>query len=170
MTELKAPDYWSSLLLQIRTVKNWSQNELAEAIGVSRHTIIRWEQESKYPSPENQRVIGELASGLYVDSLFGIFQVVENSPFPMILTDRNDVVLASSKSSGFKSGQTVIEQTPLDEQENYRQFIKMVADTGFWGRSSNTLEYEFETDGRQRRAVVQSVGSRGHIFALVQKR
>jgi len=170
MTELKAPDYWSSLLLQIRAAKNWSQNELAEAIGVSRYTIIRWEQESKYPSPENQIIIGELASKLHVDSLFGIFQVVENSPFPMILTDRNDVILASSKSSGFKSGQTVIDQTPLDEQENYRQFSQMVADTRFWERSGNTLDYEFEIDGQQRRAVIQSVGSRGHIFALVQKR
>ncbi len=88
----------------------------------------------------------------------------------MILTDRNDVVLVSSKSSGFESGKTVIEQTPFDEQANYRLFSQMVADTGFWDRSGNTLDYEFEIDGQLRRSVIQSVGSRGHIFALVQKR
>jgi hypothetical protein len=135
----------------------------------SRETIIRWELETKYPSLENQKRIGELASSLNVASVYGIVEVVNISPFPMILTDRNDYVLAASKVSGFEAGKTVTEQTPTEEQDNYRNFSKLVADTKFWEKSGNTFEYEFAIGSQIRRAVVQSVGSRGHIFALVQK-
>jgi transcriptional regulator with XRE-family HTH domain len=169
MADPKAPDYWSSILIQIREAKNWTQNQLAEELGISRDTISRWEQESKYPSLENQKRIGELASSLNVASVYGISQVVDISPFPMILTDRNDFVLAASKSSGFEVGKTVAEQTPEAERDNYYSFSKMVSDTGFWSKPDNTFEYEFEIDGHKRKAVIQSVGSRGHIFALVQK-
>lgn len=169
MTELKAPDYWSSLLTHIRQAKNWSQQQLAVELGVSRDTVSRWEQESKYPSLDNQIRIGELASSINVASVYGIVEVINISPFPMILTNKNDMVLAASKSSGFVSGKTVIEQTPEDERENYSNFSKMVASTGFWEKSGNTFEYGFEIDGQQRKAIIHSVGSRGHIFALVQK-
>lgn len=169
MIDTKAPDYWSALLLQIRQVKDWSQTQLAAEFGVSRDTVLRWEKESKYPSLDNQARIGELAAELNVASVYGIVQVVNISPFPMILTDKNDMVLAASNMSGFVSGKTVVEQTPDDERENYLKFSKMVAITGFWDKSGNTFEYDFETDGQQRKAVIQSVGSRGHIFALVQK-
>ena len=169
MAEPKAPDYWSSLLIQIREAKDWTQNQLAEELGISRDTVSRWEQESKYPSLENQKRIGELASSLNVASVYGISQVVDISPFPIILTDRNDFILAASKSSGFKVGKTVADQTPTEEQENYHKFSKLVSDSGFWIKTGNTFEYEFEIDGHKRKAVVQSVGSRGHIFALVQK-
>lgn len=169
MSEPKAPDYWSKLLVDMRDRKNWSQSQLAAELGVTRETICRWEQESKYPSLEKQNLIGELAATLNVASVYGIVAVVNISPFPMILTDRNDMVLAASKFSGFVSGKTVIEQTPEEERVNYAQFLQSVADTGFWDRSGNSFEYEFELDGKRRRAVLQSVGSRGHVFALVQK-
>ena len=169
MAELKAPDYWSKLLIAIRENKNWSQAQLAEQLKVSRETISRWEQESKYPSLEKQNLIGEVASSLNVASVYGIVEVVNISPFPMILTDKHNMILAASKISGFVSGKTVVEKTPEDEQENYLKFSEMVATTGFWEKSGNTFEYEFEIDGQQRKAVIQSVGSRGHIFALVQK-
>lgn len=169
MSDLKAPDYWSALLIAIREKKNWSQAQLAEALMVSRETINRWEQESMYPSLEKQNLIGELATSIDVASVYGIVEVVNISPFPMILTDQNDMVLAASKVSGFVSGKSVIEQTPADERENYSNFSNMVASTGFWEKSGNTFEYDFEIDGQQRKAVIQSVGSRGHIFALVQK-
>lgn len=169
MVDHKIPDYWSSLLIQIRKAKGWSQIQLADEIGVSNDTVSRWEKEIKYPSTENQIRIGKLASELNVDSVFGLSEVVRISPFPMILTDRNDFVIAASKSSGFISGQTVVEQTPEDEREKYREFSKIVADTGFWEKAGNTFEYKFEIGGEQRQAVLQSVGSRGHIFALVQK-
>jgi len=169
MTDAKAPDYWSALLVQMRQTKDWSQTQLAEELGVSRDTVLRWEKELKYPSLDNQIRIGELAAALNVASVYGVVQVVNISPFPMILTDKNGMVLAASKTSGFVSGKTVTDQTPEDERENYLNFSKMVASTGFWDRSGNTLEYVFEIDSQQKKAVIQSVGSRGHIFALVQK-
>lgn len=169
MQENKASDYWASLLIQIRSHKDWNQTQLAHEIGVSKDTVSRWENELKYPSIENQKKIGELANSLNVASVFGISQVVETSPFPMILTDRNDYVIAASMCSGFVAGQTVIEQTPEDERENYAQFSKIVANSGFWDKSGNAFEYEFQIENETRKAVIQSVGSRGHIFALVQK-
>lgn len=86
-----------------------------------------------------------------------------------MLTDQNDFVLAASKSSGFEVGKTVAEQTSEEERENYYSFSKMISDTDFWSKTDNTFEYEFEIDGHKRKAIIQSVGSRGHIFALVQK-
>ena len=169
MIEKKASDYWAYLLIQIREAKGWTQTDLSKEIGVSRDTISRWEQESKYPSLDNQKLIGELASSLNVASVYGIIEVVNISPFPMILTDINDYVLAASKVSGFEAGKTVFEQTPIEEQDNYRKFSKLVADTKFWEKSGNTFEYEFKIGPETRKAVIQSVGSRGHIFALVQK-
>lgn len=169
MSEHKASDYWAALLVQIREAYGWSQEQLANELGVSRETISRWEKEQKYPSELNRTEIGKLASRANLETVFGIIQVVEVSPFPMILTDADDFVLAASKTSGFVSGRTVVEQTPADEQDTYIKFSEMVKQSGFWQKAGNCFEYEFEVDGIKRKAVVQSVGSRGHIFALVQK-
>jgi DNA-binding XRE family transcriptional regulator len=167
--ESKNIDYWSKLLIDLRIARNWTQDELAKELNVKRETVARWETEAKYPSIDNQHKIGVLAAEAKLASVYGITKVVNISPFPMILTDHNDFVLAASKSSGFEVGKTVAEQTPEAERDNYYAFSKMVSDTGFWSKSDNTFEYEFEIDGHKRKAVIQSVGSRGHIFALVQK-
>jgi transcriptional regulator with XRE-family HTH domain len=163
------PAYWANLLLQIRSASGWTQEDVAREFGVSRATINRWEMQTKYPSIENQRRIGELATEKNIASVQGIVHVVNKSPFPMILTDINDYVLAASKSSGFRVGELVIDQTPADERDHYKAFSKMVADTGFWKKANNYLEYEFNVGGETRRAILHSVGSRGHVFALVQK-
>jgi transcriptional regulator with XRE-family HTH domain len=168
-SELAPPEYWANLLRHIRSETGWSQEELASEFGVSRITLNRWEKQAKYPSVENQRKIGELANRRNIASVYGVVQVVNKSPFPMILTDVNDYVLAASQCSGFRVGELVIDQTPSDEQESYRTFSRMVADTGFWKEADNYLEYEFNIGGQTRRAIIHSVGSRGHIFALVQK-
>ena len=169
MSEIKPPSYWALLLAQLRKHKNWTQADLANHIGVSRETVSRWEAEATYPSIKQQKKIGLLAEELNVASVYGIVKVVDHSPFPMILTDINDYVLAASAISGFTVGETVFEQTPEDERQNYLMFSKRVADTGFWDKEDNILEYEFVIGNEKRKAVVQSVGSRGHIFALVQK-
>lgn len=169
MSEMKAPSYWSLLLAQLRKNKGWSQADLANHIGVSRETVSRWEAEATYPSIKQQKKIGLLAEDLNIASVYGIIEVVNHSPYPMILTDINDYVLAASVCSGFDVGSTVVEQTPEDERENYLMFSKQVAGTGFWEKEDNILEYEFVDGDEKRRAVVQSVGSRGHIFALVQR-
>jgi len=169
MTEPKTPEYWSSVLIEIRKTKSWNQTELAKALGVSRETVSRWELGLKYPTLENQIRIGELASSLNVASVFGITQIVNISPFPMILTDRDGFVLAASKSSGFTAGRTVIDQTPPEERESFKNFSERVSSTGIWEKSGNSVEYAVEIGDERRKAVIQSVGSRGHIFALVQK-
>lgn len=169
MPDPKTSTYWSSIIIQLRNDKGWSQSDLAKEIEVSRETVSRWESASAYPSIKQQKKISFLAEEENIASLYGILSVVNISPFPMILTDKHDLVLVASKSSGFEVGKTVIEQTPEDEKDNYRAFSKMVSDTGFWSKTDNTFEYEFEIDGLKRKAVIQSVGSRGHIFALIQK-
>jgi len=169
MESHKAVDYWSSLLLQIRKKNNWNQSHLADQLGVSRETVSRWESGSKYPSIEQQSKIGTMAESLNIASVYGIARVVFMSPFPMILTDKDDVVIAASQTSGFQTGMTVLEQTPRDEHKNYLDFSKTVKDTGFWDKADNVFEYEFIIATQKRKAIIQSVGSRGHIFALVQK-
>lgn len=169
MSKTNAPNYWSLLLAQLRKDKNWSQADLANHLGVSRETVSRWESESTYPSIKQQKKIGLLAEESNIASVYGIAKVVNHSPYPMILTDINDYVLAASASSGFDVGNTVVEQTAEGERANYLLFSKQVADTGFWEKEDNILEYEFIDGEEKRRAVVQSVGSRGHIFALVQR-
>lgn len=169
MPEINASNYWSLLLVQLRKNKKWSQADLANKIGVSRESVSRWESGSTYPSIKQQKKIGMIADDLNIASVYGIVRVVNHSPYPMILTDINDYVLAASASSGFDVGVTVFEQTPEDERGNYLDFTKQVAETGFWEKEDNILEYEFVVGGEKRRAVVQSVGSRGHIFALVQR-
>ena len=169
MAEPRASDYWANLLVQIRETNGWNQEQLAKELGVSRETISRWEKEQKFPSELNRAAIGKLASKANVESVFGIMQLVEVSPSSMLLTDADDFVLAASKSSGFVSGKTVIEQTPPEEQDNYRGFFEMVKQTGFWEKAGNSFEYEFQIGNEKRRAVIQSVGSRGYIFAVAQK-
>ena len=142
---------------------------MAEELDISRDTDSRWEQEAKYPSLENQERIGELASSINVAFVYGISQVVDISPCPIILTDRNDFVLAASKISGFEVGKTVVDQTPKEEQQNYHKFCELVTNSGFWTKAGSTFEYEYVVHRQKRKPVIQSVGSRGHIFALVQK-
>ena len=169
MSDKITTDYWSALLINIRREKNWSQADLARELDVSRETVARWETEARYPSIDKQKLIGEIATTLNVASVYGVVEVVNASPFSMLLTDSNDYVVAASKISGFDCGRTVAEQTPVDEQANYAAFSQMVTATGFWLKAGNCFEYDFQIGSEKRRAIIHSIGSRGHIFALVQK-
>ena len=169
MSDKITTDYWSALLISIRKEKNWSQADLAGELDVSRETVARWEAEARYPSIDKQKMIGEIATNLNVASVYGVVEVVNASPFSMILTDSNDYVVAASGVSGFMCGRTVVEQTPLEEQDNYIEFSRKIRNTGFWRKAGNCFEYDFYIGSEKRMAIIHSIGSRGHIFALVQK-
>jgi hypothetical protein len=72
-------------------------------------------------------------------------------------------------SSGFKTDQTVTDQTPPEERAFLQQFIGRLTAAGFWEGGCQKFDYEFRTEAEIRRAVVTSVEIQGENFALVQK-
>ena len=161
--------YWASLLRQIREVQRWSQARIAEELDTNQETISRWENAAVLPSPQKQVIIEQLAEALFLSSLRGIASIVRCSPYPMLLCDRNDMVVAASLASGFKEGKDVLSQTPREQHGYYReQSARMEAD-GFWQQSGERSSYHFTNDqDRTFRAVMVSVGVRGQVYCLVQ--
>lgn len=168
--EKSANAYWAALIAQIRTTQHWSQMEFAFQVASDQATVSRWERGLALPQFEKQRVIEAIAERIDLASLQGIADIVNHSPFPMILTNQAQTVLAASSASGFSVGRGVLEQTPPAEHEHYRRFSETIADSGFWDRSGNRLDYAFTTDGGVVcRAVVTSVIVRGAVYAVVQQ-
>lgn len=162
-------DYWPSLIGQIRALLHLSQEAFADRLKTTQATVSRWEKSERVPLPAYQRKIEQLAQEARVESIHGLLKIVEASPFPMIITDEHANVLAASESSGFKAGATVLEQTPEEEQENFTKFTDALRASGFWGEDGRRFDYEFESGGTRRRAVVQSFMVRGIVYAVVQR-
>jgi transcriptional regulator with XRE-family HTH domain len=169
MADQNSASYWASLIAQIRAGKNWSQAQFADEIGSNRETVSRWEHGGRIPEPRSRAKIEALAQKLNPASLNGWVTAIAASPFPIILTDRNSYILAASESSGFDAGKNVIEQTPVEERENYKKFSDAVISSGFWDEPGRRFNYEFNTGGQTHAAVVISIGVSGRIYALVQK-
>ena len=167
--ESSEQDYWVSLIQHIREVQKWSQSRLAEELGTNQETISRWEIGAANPSSKKQELLEKLAERLHLSSLGGIASIVRISPFPMLLCNRHDEVVAASASSGFKEGLGVLEQTPQEQHRCFREFSSMIRTGGFWNRSGQTFEYNYVNgDGERFGAVVTSVGIRGEIYCVVQ--
>lgn len=162
-------EYWASLILQIRDINGWSQNDLASVLGVNQASISRWEKGETAPTALIQLALEDLAGKAKIASIHEFIQVVDNSPFPMILQDENMIIIAASRSSGFKVGLTVVEQTPEDERQNFISFAEAVRASGFWTGGGKRFDYSFDTGGDSRKAVVQSIAVRGSVYAIVQK-
>ncbi len=162
-------EYWSSLIVQVRNSLGLNQEAFANKLQTTQATVSRWESGEAVPSPHNQKLIEELAGLANFASINGLVKIVNASPFPMLLTDRASNVIAASQSSGFKVGLSVVEQTPQDERGNFEKFAEAVAASGFWNGDGNRFDYEFEIGGERRRAVVQSIMIRGHVYAVVQR-
>ena len=62
-------------LYELRTQRNLKQEELAEALGVSRQAVSKWEMGTGVPSLENLKAISDFF-GVTIDSL------VKDSPAP----------------------------------------------------------------------------------------
>lgn len=169
MSDEPLNEYWSSSIVQVRNELRLSQEDFANKLETTQATVSRWENGEMLPSPRNQHLIEELAGTANLASINGLVSIVNASPFPMILTDRASNVIAASESSGFTTGLTVIEQTPVEERGNFEKFAESVIASGFWEGDGRRFDYEFEIGGERRRAVVQSIMVRGIVYAVVQR-
>jgi transcriptional regulator with XRE-family HTH domain len=170
---MTAPDSnrWPGLIRDIRHARHWSQAELGEQLGTDQASVSRWERGVIHPGFEIQQQLEALAQQTGLQSLFGLETVVRASPFPMILVDRSQMVVASSASSGFVSGKTCVEQAAPDERRYLAAFAEELKKQDFWSASSGTrIDYAFFRGVEVAGAVLVPVVVRGEVYALVQKR
>ena len=162
--------YWSQLIVQLREKKGWTQERLAELLQTDQATISRWEcGECEPRSDPVRQILESLAREFHLCFLGDTVNFVRQSPFPMILVDRNDLVVAASASSRFQEGKTCIEQTPMEERACLRTFQKTLFESGFWQMQIPRIEYEFARNDEIRGAVVTRLAFWGEVYALVQK-
>ncbi len=167
--DVGAADYWPSLVQQIRRLNRWSQEHFAEEIGSNQETVSRWERGLVIPSLNKQVLIEKIAEELHLSSLGGVASIVRLSPYPMLLCDRKDVVIAASPVSGFHEGETVLSQTPPLQHAYYKAFIHDCEGDGFWSGSGQTRRYEFDlSSGHRLSAVLVSINVRGEMYCVVQ--
>ena len=162
-------DYWPKLISDIRLTEGWSQARFAKAVKSSQETVSRWEAGFVSPSAEKGVLIERLASKLLPSALKEIVYIIKSSPFPIILTDKRHMVLAASKSSGFKSQKTVSAQTPSDEIKFFEKFASSLTRRGFWKKGGQRFNYKFVIDGVPRQAVVVSISLNREVYAVVQQ-
>jgi transcriptional regulator with XRE-family HTH domain len=162
-------DYWGMLIRSLRVSQQLSQLQLAEVLGVDQTTISRWERGLSKPQYNLRKALHGLARDAGLATLGDLTNIVNFSPFPMILVDRSKEVIAASVSSGFKPGLTVAEQTPPEEQIFLQDFIDQLEASGFWTGVCAKFDYAFSTETECRRAVVIPITIRGQVFALTQK-
>ena len=109
-----------------------SQNPFSERLDVDQATVSRWERGFTEPQYEMRKILHEMAGDAGLATLGDLTNIVNFSPFPMILVDRCQEVYAASMSSGFKTNQSVTDQTPLEEQAFLQNFIGQLEAAGFW--------------------------------------
>jgi transcriptional regulator with XRE-family HTH domain len=78
-------DAFSNALKSIRAKKNITQEELADIVGVSRDTVIKWESSQRTPTVDQ---ILKVAESMHVDSeyLLGIQPANASQDFEQLLT------------------------------------------------------------------------------------
>jgi transcriptional regulator with XRE-family HTH domain len=154
---------------ELRAELQISQSQLSERLNIDQATVSRWERGLVEPHYEMRRHLHEMAvhSGLWV--LEDLTNLVNFSPFPMILVDRSQKVYAASIKSGFKTKEAVTDQTPPEERAFLQAFIERLEVAGFWEGRCRKFDYQFPADGETRSAIVMPVRIHGDIFALVQK-
>ncbi len=163
--------YWGQLIAQLREKKAWSQEQLADMLETDQATISRWESGDSEPRshhPVRER-LEQLAKEAKVSLLGETIEMVKSSPFPMILVDRDGIVVAASASSGFQEGKTCFEQTPHEEKACLRAFDNKLLEAGFWQMKTPQMVYEFAGDDETRKAIVTRLTFWGEVYALVQK-
>ena len=171
MTEHAGEDraYWSTLILAIRKARRWSQGTFAGEVDSSQETVSRWERGSVIPSRKKQQHIERLAENANISSLGGIANIVRFSPYPMLLCDRNDLVIAASESSGFQEGRTALSQTPKFQHSYFEEFGKALKSSGFWTDSGKSHTYHFASPAHgEFRAVLVSIKIQGAVYCVVQ--
>lgn len=162
-------DYWPALILAIRNARNWSQTTFADKVDSSQETVSRWERGAVLPSRSKQRQIEHLAEASNISSLGGISHIVRLSPYPMLLCDSNDHVIAASGSSGFQEGRSVVSQTPEFQHAFFAEFAEELKSSGFWKDSGRSRNYHFSSpEFGEFKAVLVTVRVSGSIYCVVQ--
>jgi hypothetical protein len=116
-------NYWSRLVIEIQAITGQTDADLADELGVSEDDVVEWTDQNITPSTVDQEVLEAIAARVGLSCLSGICTVVRESPFPMLLVDRSDLVITASESSGFVSGLTCEEQTPENQLKAYQAFL-----------------------------------------------
>lgn len=161
--------YWPTLILSIRRARNWSQTTFAGEVDSSQETISRWEKGTVIPSRLKQQLIEKLAEGSNISSIGGLSYLVRFSPYPMLLCDGDDLVIAASEASGFAAGRSVMSQTPEFQRAFLEDFSAQLKADGFWDGSGQVRSYHFQDPTRgDFRAVLVSIRILGSIYCLVQ--
>lgn len=168
MTKSKTP-YWGSLIIQLRQKKAWTQEQLAEILKTDQATVSRWEHGVTEPRNEVRIRLECLAKEANLSRLEDALTFVRSSPFPMILVNKTNVIVAASASSKFQEGKSCEEQAPEEEQSCLRDFKDHLAASGFWQMQVARIDYEFVGEDEPRRAVVTPLSLWGETYALVQK-
>jgi transcriptional regulator with XRE-family HTH domain len=162
-------EYWPTLILAIRRARQWSQSSFASEMDTNQETVSRWERGSVIPSRQKQQQIEHLAEGASISSLGGISSIVRLSPYPMLLCDGNDLVIAASESSGFQEGRSVVSQTPEFQRAYFEEFALELKSDDFWTNSGQSRTYRFNSPAHgEFRAVLVSIRIQGAIYCVVQ--
>ena len=168
-TSRQARDYWPALIQAIRFARQWSQTTFACEVDSSQETVSRWESGAVTPSRQKQQRIEQLAEAAHISSLGGVSSIIRLSPYPMLLCDEDDLVIAASKSSGFQEGRTAFSQTPTFQQTYFAEFSLSLKTSGFWAESGQSRNYVFTSPAHgEFRAVLVSIKIQGAIYCVVQ--
>lgn len=166
----KKLSYWPSLILEIQTSLNLSQEGLADLLDSTPDNISRWEQGFDVPSVELQRKLDRIACDKNITSLGGLVEMVRCSPSRMFIVDEDYFVIASSASSEWIEGSTVVAQLSIRAEQAFVCLSEKLKDAGFWsGRGGVLVQYEYNDDDRLWRSVITSVSIRDRIYAVVQQ-
>ena len=163
------PLHWSRIVRDIRRKQNWTQVNLAKAIGTSQVVISRWERGETTPSPAMRKKILLLGKNSVPKELAQLVEIVTHSPYPMILTDQKNMVLAASTCSGFRKGLDLLAQTPADEINHLQRFADWLAQEGFWKGRKLVFTYNVVVKGDRRKAIVNAIKANDAYYALVQR-
>jgi transcriptional regulator with XRE-family HTH domain len=165
----KDVQYWPALIMAIRAARHWSQTQFADEVDSSQETVSRWERGTVVPSRQKQVQIERIAEGSNVASRGGITHIVRLSPFPMLLCDGADTVIAASESSGFQEGRSVLSQTPEFQHAFFEAFSTQLKASGFWDHSGQRRNYHFHSPTYgDFEAVLVTIQIHGAIYCVVQ--
>lgn len=170
ITSSQKLSYWPSLILEIRTYLNLSQEAFAELIGADPDAVSGWELGAETPSRDEQRNIEKIASDKNITSLGGMLELVRNSASRMFIVDEDEFVIASSKTSEWFEGMTVRDQLSENAAANFAQVSKTLQEAGFWsGRGGLVIESDYNDHEKIWRSIITSVSIRDRIYAVVQQ-
>jgi CRP-like cAMP-binding protein len=170
ISAVKKQSYWSSLILEIRSTLNLSQEEFSTLLDSPVSLISNWESGANIPSRDQQGTIEKIAADKNIRSLGGFVEFVRNSPSRMFLADDDYFVLASSNSSEWIENSTIISQLTNEAHPHYDLITEKLAKSRFWsGRGGQVLKYDMSIEGQIWHSVISSISIRDRIYIIVQQ-